>query len=490
MIKFGTDGWRALVAEEFTFPNVRRVAQAVAVYLKRHRTPGRPLSVIVGYDTRPLGDRFAEEVAQVLAGNGFKVLLTAGPMPTPAISFGIRELRLIGGVAVTASHNPFTYNGLKFKPFYAGPAEPEMTRWIEQHLPPATNGADGGIRKVPLEEGIARGKIRRIDLTSRYLAFLKRYVVWAVLRKARFRVAYDSMLGAGQDLLQRIVSGSGITVIPVRGKEWPVQSIHRPEPVGEHLKELERCVRRNRCDVGLATDGDADRAGLVSPDGRFVSSQETMALLCWHLLEDRGWRGTVVTTVAGTNLMERIAAEYRVPFRRTPVGFKHIARLMRGEDVLFGGEESGGFGFRGCVPERDGLLAGLLILEMMAMRRQNLRSILADLRSWFGRWFFQRGDLELARPVDPKRLQKKGTLHFGALLQGVSHSFHKWSVPLLREVQTVDGVKLIFEDRSWLLMRPSGTEPLLRIYAEAQTPKAVALLVKLGQAIGRQMIGA
>ncbi len=370
-IKFGTDGWRALVAEEFTFPNVRAVSQGVASFLKKHPDRRRKKTVIVGYDTRPLGDRFAENVAEVMAGNGFEVLLTSGPMPTPAVSLAIRQRRLQGGVVVTASHNPFTYNGLKFKPSYAGPAEPEMTRWIERRL------FKEPVRRIPLAEGLKKERIRRVDLRSDYLSLLKRYVEWPVLRKARLRVAYDSMLGAGQDLLQRVTAGSRLKIVPVE-RTGPLHSAHRPEPIGEHLKKLERCVRKHRCDAGLATDGDADRVGLVDSSGKFISSQQTMCLMVWHLLEDRGWRGMVVTTVAGTNVMDRIAAQYGVPFKRTPVGFKHIARLMRETDVLFGGEESGGFGFRNTVPERDGLVGGLLVLEMMAMRRRRLMELLAE----------------------------------------------------------------------------------------------------------------
>lgn len=472
MIKFGTDGWRALVAEEFTFPNVRWVTQAVSAYLRSHPTAGRSRRVIVGYDTRPLGDRFAEAVAEVFAGNGFQVFLTRDPMPTPAISFAIRDLRLQGGIVVTASHNPFTYNGLKFKPFYAGPAELEMTRWIERRL------FKGKIHQIPLSEGIAQGKIRRIDLAPRYLRFLKGYTRWSAIQKSRFRIAYDSMQGAGQDLLQRVVEGSHLTVIPVDPGDSRGKSSHRPEPVGEHLGRLEAVVRRHHCDLGLATDGDADRAGIVSSDGHFISSQETMSILLWHLLEDRRWRGMVVTTVAGTNLMEAITSHYGVPFKRTPVGFKHIARLMRTTDVLFGGEESGGFGFRGCVPERDGLLAGLLILEMMAMRRKSFGAILRQMRSQFGRWVYSRADLTLKNPIKMVPGTKAAQLY---------KSFAKMVPGTVQEIQTLDGLKVILADKSWLLMRPSGTEPLLRIYAEGRSSKQVQSLLKAGQQMGYQI---
>ena len=475
LIRFGTDGWRALAAEEFTLPNVRAVAQATADYFRAHPVPGRARRLVVGYDTRPLGDRFAEATAEVFAGNRFEVLLTDRPTPTPAVSFSIRAARLLGGVVITASHNPFTYNGFKVKPHYAGPAEPEMTRWIERRL------FKGPVRRVPLEEGIAGRKIARLDLTPSYLRFLRSYVEWPLLRRARFKVAYDSMHGAGQDLLQKALAGGRPTILPARPPGGGIPSSHRPEPVGEQLRELAALVRKGRCHAGLATDGDADRVGLIGPDGRFVSSQETMSLLLWHLLEDRRWRGMVVTTVAGTNAIDRIVAEYGVPLKRTPVGFKHIARLMRSSEVLFGGEESGGYGFKGFVPERDGLLAGLLILEMMAMRRQGLGEILERMRRRFGRWSYARADLRLERPLDPQRLLRWARRASSRkALPGSGLGFSR--------IQTVDGAKILFEDGSWLLLRPSGTEPLLRIYAEAGNGPALRRLLKTGQAVGRRLV--
>ncbi len=475
-IKFGTDGWRSLVAEDFTFPNVRLVTQSIAAYLKSHPAEGRPLKVIVGYDTRPLGDRFAEAVAEVFAGNGFEVLLTDSPMPTPAISFSIREFNLCGGVAVTASHNPFTYNGIKFKPYYAGPSEPEMTGWVENDL------RKEPVKKMPLADGLKSGKIKKIDLVPKYLSFVRSYVNWSLVKKARFKVAYDNMHGAGQKLLQRLLEGSSIRVIDANEDPWPMKANHRPEPVGEHLNRLGVVVKKNKCHAGLANDGDADRLGLVGPDGKFVSSQETMALLLWHLLEDRRWKGLVVTTISGTKLVDVMAAHYGVPLKRTPVGFKHIAAYMRTEDVLFGGEESGGFGFRGCVPERDGLLAGLLILEMMAMRKQSLAQILQQMRKEFGRWIFKREDLILSRPVSAQEMKDWAAKHTG-------NGFSISSSVKVKEIKTEDGVQVVLEDNSWLLLRPSGTEPLLRIYSEGKSESQVKKLIERGRKIGLQIIG-
>ncbi len=477
VIRFGTDGWRALVAEEFTFPNVRKVVQGIALYLRSHPVRGRSRTVLVGYDTRPLGDRFAQATAEVLAGNGLRVWITRGPMPTPAVSMAILRYKLLGGVLITASHNPFTYNGVKFRPFYAGSADSSMTRWIERRL-------TRRVRRIPFEEGIRAGSIRRMDLAPAYAGFLRRYVEWDAFRrmgKKRLRVAYDSMHGAGQDLLWRIIPKRisrrlDLFLIPSReNHSGPVPATHRPEPIGENLKELAAEVRSGRADAGLATDGDADRMGLVGPDGRFVSAQETMALLLWHLLEDRKWRGPVVTTVAATNLMDALARQYRVPLERTPVGFKHIVDRMRKEEILFGAEESGGFCFRGAVPERDGLLAGLLILEMMASRGKSLTAILGDLRRRFGRWIYRRADLELGKPVDRRRLLRWART--GA--RRIAH---------LREIQTLDGVKVVLKDGSWLLLRPSGTEPLLRVYAEARSEGRLRALLLLGRRVGGELL--
>lgn len=473
-IRFGTDGWRAEVAETFTLPNVRAVTQGVAEYLAKHPARGRRKAVLVGYDTRPLGDVFAEAVAEVFAGNGFEVLLTRGPSPTPAISFAIRQLRLSGGIAVTASHNPFTYNGLKFKPFYAGPAEESMTRWIEKRL------FKRPLRQVALADGLKAKRILRIDLDSKYMKFLRGYVRWSRIRGARFRLAYDPMHGAGRDLLERLLEGSRVQIFPVRPPGERPSGRHRPEPIAQHLQELSAHVRKHRCHLGLANDGDADRAGLVGPDGRFISSQETMSLLLWHLLENRGQRGRVVTTVAGTNLVDAICEAFEVPLTRTPVGFKHIARIMRTEKVLFGGEESGGFGFPGCVPERDGLLAGLLVLEMMALRGKTLAELLRQMRKRFGHWAYARADLELDRPLPTARLIQwaksvgRETLQLGA------------GAPVCR-IDTQDGAKIVLADRSWLLLRPSGTEPLLRLYAEGTGRGQVEKLLAAGRRIGRSV---
>lgn len=465
-IVFGTDGWRGLVAEDFTLPNVRLVAQAIADYLTCHRPPGRGRTLAVAYDTRFLGDRFAEAAAEVFAGNGFRVLLTLAPTPTPVLSLTIRLRRLAGGLVVTASHNPAEYNGIKFKPYYAGPAEPAMTAWCERRLGRAS------VRAMPLTDALRRRRIQRVDFAPAYLAFVRRFLAFPVLRRAPLRLAVDAMHGAGNHYVARVLEGTRCRVETFAGEPHPTFGGRRPEPIAEHLEALRRTMVSGRFDLGLATDGDADRVGVVDERGRFVTSQETMALLALHLLEDRRWRGGLAKTVAGTNLMGRIAEHFRVPIYETPVGFKHVAALMRRGKVLFGGEESGGFGISRVIPERDGALMGLLIAEMIAVRDQPLSRLVQDLRRRFGRWEYRRLDVTLSRPLPPT-FAKPLARRIAGRLAGQA----------VCRVATTDGLKMVLADGSWLLLRASGTEPLLRIYAEATSPHLVTVLLAAGRAM-------
>lgn len=466
-IHFGTDGWRGRVADDFTFPNVRMVVHVIAEYLRHHPAPGsRQPAVAVGYDTRFLGDRFAEGAAEVLAGHGIPVLLSDGPVPTPTISLMIRLKRLSGGIVITASHNPAQYNGVKFKPYYAGPAEPAMTRWFERHLGRTL------VRAMPLSEGLRTRRIRRVDFLPQYLAFVRRFIELDRFRRARLTIAVDAMHGAGDHLVARALEGTTCRVETAHGDPHPTFGGRRPEPTGEHLDALCRMVVRGRFDLGLATDGDADRVGLVDARGRFVTSQETMALLALHLLEDRRWRGGIAKTVAGTNVMANIAKAFRVPLYETPVGFKHIATLMFEGKALFGGEESGGFGISRVMPERDGTLMGLLIAEMMLQRRQSLAQLVGDLRRRFGRWTYRRADVVLDAPL-PKAFA-------AALAKRLPRRF---AGRVVQRVLTADGVKVFLDDGSWLLWRASGTEPLLRIYAEGTSDQQVRQLLATGQAL-------
>lgn len=468
-IRFGTDGWRGRVADDFTFPNVRAVVHVIAEYLRRHPAPGnRRRAVAVGYDTRFLGDRFAETAAEVLAGHGIPVLLSDGPVPTPTISLMIRLKRLSGGIVITASHNPAHYNGVKFKPYYAGPAEPAMTQWFERHL------GRTPVHAMPLHEGVRTRRIQRVDFVPQYLACVRRFMDFDVFRRARLRIAVDAMHGAGDHLVARALAGTTCRVETAHGDPHPTFGDRRPEPTGEHLGTLCQTVIRGRFDLGLATDGDADRVGLVDNQGRFVTSQETMALLAWHLLEDRRWRGGLAKTVAGTNVMATIATAFRVPLYETPVGFKHIATLMFEGKVLFGGEESGGFGISRVMPERDGTLMGLLVAEMLLQRRRSLAQLVGDLRRRFGAWTYRRADVALEAPL-PATFATTLAARLPNRLAGRP----------VRRVVTTDGAKVFLDGGSWILWRASGTEPLLRIYAEGTSDREVRQLLEAGRALAK-----
>jgi len=330
-----------------------------------------------------------------------------------------------------------------------------------------------------MAEGLRRRQIRYVDLAPAYVAFLRRLLDFPALRRAGLRIAVDAMHGAGDHWLARVLEGTRCRVDTLAAAPHPTFHGRRPEPIAEHLEELCRTVARGHFDVGLATDGDADRVGVVDGRGRFVTSQETMALLALHLLEDRGWRGGLAKTVAGTNVMNRIAAAFRVPIYETPVGFKHVATLMRRGKVFFGGEESGGFGVSRAVPERDGILMGLLVAEMMAVRQQSLARLLDDLRRRFGRWAYRRVDVTLPQPLPPA---------FAGLL--VRRLPARLAGQAVRHTSTLDGVKIVLADGSWLLWRASGTEPLLRIYAEAPSARQVSRLLHAGRSsIGQALNG-
>ena len=478
VIKFGTDGWRAVISDTFTFENVRAVSQAVAEYMhsahyERRCVPGRgskKLSkrVVVGYDTRFLSDRYAAAVAEVLAANGYQVLLTKGPTPTPCVCHAIQRLRLRGGVVITASHNPPEYNGFKFRPAYAGASDSQMTRQIERRL------FRGRVRTVPLQVALARRQIRWHDEVPNYVRFLKRYVDTKTLRKKRLRILVDSMHGVGGRLIERILTGAGHHVDTLHADANTLFGGVPPEPIDKHLGELKAKVRRGRYHLGLATDGDADRIGAVDAKGRFVSTQWLFPMVLLHLVKNRRLVGGVVRSISSTMLLDRISEKYGLELYEVPVGFKYIAEKMRTEDILMGGEESGGLTFRDTVPEKDGILSALLIVEMMCAWRKGLAGIQRDLLREYGPYYSDRYDWHFTDLRVRARLRR--------LMQGPPRNVAGRKVV---RAQTTDGLKLIFKDSSWVLLRPSGTEPTLRVYAEAPTPARVRALLSAGIRLAR-----
>ncbi|MFZ1752664.1 MAG: phosphoglucomutase/phosphomannomutase family protein [Caldilineaceae bacterium] len=492
-IQFGTDGWRAVISDDFTFANVRKVAQAIADKTRAETgdwgsgigdrgshpssqspvpNPQSPPSLVVGYDTRFLSDRYAQTVAEVLAGNGIHVWLAQGDAPTPLISYAIVDKEASGGVMITASHNPPRYNGIKLKAAYGGSASPADSQEIERRI--QENDADGQpILTIPFAQGMAQGLITHFDPLPAYRTQIHRLVDFDTIRRARLTVAVDAMYGAGRVVLRELLEEAGCQVTELRGELNPGFGGTHPEPIARHLKPLIAEMGTGRHRLGLATDGDADRIGAVDPDGRFIDPHCIMALLVEHLVQDRGLRGSVVKTVSTTQMLNRLAEHYGLSLHETPVGFNHISDLMMSDNVLLGGEESGGISIQGHIPEGDGVLMGLLLAEMVAKRGKGLSTLLQELmdQPYVGHFCYARNDQTVTS-------FKKVSLVAGLMAQLPAHL----AGVRLRSSSDRDGVKYILEDNSWLLIRPSGTEPVLRVYAEARSDAQVqALLVEGGR---------
>jgi len=469
-IKFGTDGWRAVIAEEFTFHNVRLVSQAVADYINHELRADSTPSVVVGYDTRFLSDRFAMTVANVMAGNGIHVWLTRADSPTPAVSYNVMAKGATAGVMITASHNPPRYNGYKLKSAAGSSASPEDCAKVENYL--AKLQAEGGkVAEMDYEEAIRKDLITRFDPAWLYFEHLQNLIDMDAISRSEAHAIADPMFGSGRGALTAILARTRVKIEEIRGYMNPgFQGIH-PEPIGQYLNMLSATVRREQADIGLATDGDADRIGAMDAQGEFVDPHMIMALALRHLVEKRGLTGAVVKTVSTTAMLNRIAHKHNLPIHETPVGFNHIADLMLKDDVLIGGEESGGISIKGHIPEGDGILMALVLLELMGAAGAPLHAIIADTQKQFGPTFYRRIDLRLKAPVPKKEMVKR-------LSEGAPASMGGQTVT---SVQTTDGVKYILADGSWLLIRPSGTEPVLRVYAEGTSPDLVGAMLEVGQ---------
>ena len=481
-IQFGTDGWRAVISDEFTFDNVRRVAQAIAektladAAVTRNGAPAGPPSLVVGYDTRFLSDRYAIAVAEVLAANGLHVWLTHGDSPTPVTSFAVVDRKADGGVMITASHNPPRYNGIKLKAAFGGSASPADCKDVERRIT-AANGTPP--QRMELELALERGLVTRFDPFPAYTRHVHTLVDFEAIRAANLSVAVDAMYGAGRIYLRKLLGEAGCRVVELRSEMNPGFNGIHPEPIARHLGPLIDEMLSGEHWIGLATDGDADRIGAVDPTGRFVDPHAIMALLIEHLVHARGLQGSVVKTVSTTQMLNRLALRYGLPIYETPVGFNHICDYMLSERVLVGGEESGGISILGHIPEGDGLLMGMLLVEMVAHRRRTLVEMLDELMAAPDVGVFRYGRVD--RPVRPF---KKADLVAG-LMANVPHTLA--AVPVM-DVSSRDGVKFILADDSWLLIRPSGTEPVLRIYAEGRTDEQVTALLALGGELAENQI--
>ncbi len=464
-VRFGTDGWRAIMGEEFTFANVRACAQAIAGHFTENRGRGRPL--IVGYDTRFLSDEFALAAARVLAGAGFAVQLADRPAPTPALSYRIVETGAAGGVIVTSSHNPFRWNGIKVKPHYGGSASPEIVADIEARVPAILEGSPAP-KLAPADSE----SITRFDPIAGYLAGLGRQVDLPRIRGAGLHVAVDPMFGAGAGLLPALLDGGSTRVEEIHTERNPLfPGLRAPEPIASNLDTLRTLVAGGGFDAGIANDGDADRVGLVDGSGAYVDQLRTFALLVQYLLGARVLRGAVVKSVTTTAMVRLLAEHYGVPCIETPVGFKHIGPAMLREDALIGGEESGGYGFRGHLPERDGILAALYLLDAMALSGKGPHELLDEVFAITGPHFYERVDLELAPGANAAVAS--------TLDAAVPEAFAGLPVT---GVDRTDGWRYLLEE-GWVLFRLSGTEPLLRIYTELRDGTKVGPVLAAGRAL-------
>ncbi len=456
-IKFGTDGWRAIIADDFTFDNVRRVSAAIASYVNKNEDPKR--GVIVGYDTRFASADAARVAAEVLAASGIPVKLTNDSSPTPAISYAVKSQGATGGVMITSSHNPWNWNGVKFKGKFGGSATPAIMKGIESELRD----------EPPTRSAKASAAIEEVDLKQPYIKAICAFADLDLIANANFKFAIDCMYGAGRGVLAQIFTDRGIPHIAIRQELNPLFPGINPEPIQPHVAMLQEIVVKEKCHAGLATDGDADRIGAVAEDGSFVDSHKIISVLLRWAVERKKWPGAVVRAFNTTGMIDRIASKNGRKLHECPIGFKYIADLMMEHEIVIGGEESGGVGYGRFLPERDGILNSLLLANVMAEEGKPLGQLVADLQRDFGPHYYGRRDLHI--PEDVKQAAIKRAADAGTTRLG------KYSVV---KKASLDGIKFFLDAPApnkgaepWVLFRASGTEPLLRVYVEAASPELV-----------------
>ncbi|MHB8058600.1 MAG: phosphoglucomutase/phosphomannomutase family protein [Desulfuromonadaceae bacterium] len=461
-IKFGTDGWRGVIARDFTFENLSRVAQATMDYLNREGLGDKGL--VIGYDRRFMSQDFARRVAEIAVGNGISVRLTEDYAPTPTVSWAVRESGAAAGVMITASHNPPEYNGFKVKEAFGGSALPATTRILEEIV--AYNLENGRrVVAVPYEEALKKGSIELFDPCEGYFHQIGRYVDLDLISKSGIKAVVDPMYGAGSGFMPRLLPG----VDEIHNIENPSFGGQAPEPIGQNLQELSALLKSGKYRVGLALDGDADRIGAVDENGDFFSSHCIFTVILRHLIEYKKMTGAVVKTVSTTRMVDLLAEKYGLELFETPIGFKHICELMLARDVLMGGEESGGLGVKGHIPERDGILLGLLLLEAVAVSGKGLRQLLDETMDDIGHFYYQRIDRRIEDTAKEQLIARLRSNPPDSIdgQQVVTTNFS-------------DGFKFIFASGDWLLIRPSGTEPVLRLYSEAGTQDQVERFLRQG----------
>ena len=467
-IKFGTDGWRAVIAEDFTFANIARVAQATADFWKSEISNpqseifGRLPKVIIGYDRRFLSDRFAQITAEVFAGNDFQVILSPVPVPTPCVSYAVKNLGAVGGVMITASHNPPIFNGFKLKSHFGGSSGPEDCQAVEKMLD----------ANAPKQIQNPKSKIQNCDLRPAHFAAIKRLVDFKLIAKSKLRVAHDALFGVGAGCFETLLAKTNCKVTTLNGKHDILFGGICPEPLPKNYALGGAQLKKNPHDICLVTDGDSDRIGAMDGRGNPMTNQQVIALLLQHLVRNRGERGTVTKTFNTTAMVDKMCAAWNLPLTEVGIGFRFIAPELMKPGALFGAEESGSVGFVNHIPERDGLAAGLFLLEMLAMEKISVGKIWARLEKEFGPHRYGRYDAHY--PLEQRT----------ALMESLKRNPPK---KLLRsplaKVDARDGVKFVAEDSTWLMLRGSGTEPVLRIYAEAKSAADMEKLLKLGRSL-------
>ncbi|MEW6009151.1 MAG: phosphoglucomutase/phosphomannomutase family protein [Candidatus Omnitrophota bacterium] len=462
-IKFGTDGWRAVIGREYTFGNVAILSQAVSDYFKKKKK-GK-LTAVVGFDTRFLSKEFALEAASVFVANKINVIFSDMAIPTPAISFAVKYSKADFGIVITASHNPPEFNGFKIKDDSGGAADVDITSAVEKNL------FKSKVKKIDLSDKKFKENFKVTNLTDCYRKFLQNYIDLNKIQNSGLKILVDVMHGSGNGFIRDCIGGGSIQIHLMREDINPVFDGARPEPLPENLSVMISRMKAEKFDLGLVLDGDADRIAAVDSNGEFISPQTILCLLILHLVQDRREKGAIVKTIVGSSLIDKICQRLKLKLYETPVGFKYISKLMKEEDILIGGEEAGGIGFKNYIPERDGSLAGLLLLEMLAFRNSNINQQLVSLEAEYGKFYYTKdsirlehiGDFDLEKIKLPKDILGKKVV----------------------KIDKKDGIKFICSDGSWLMLRGSGTEPIVRVYAESATKDEAGKMISFG----KKMIG-
>jgi phosphomannomutase len=468
-IKFGTDGWRAVIAEDFTFKNLDRVAQATADYWSANPIPGSDKKVVIGYDRRFLSDQFARRTAEVLSGNGFQIVLTNQPTPTPAVSYAVKDHRAIGGIMITASHNPPAFNGFKLKAWFGGSAEPSMCQAVEAML-------DKNPVRAHSISDLPKGAVT--DVRPAHYKAIKDLVEFKLIAKSKLRFAHDPLFGVGAGCFEDLLKGTTCKVTTLNAEHDPNFGGINPEPVIQNYGRTSAFLKKHPHDICLVTDGDADRVGAMDGRGNYLSTHNIICLLLQHYYKNRQQKGRMIKALTTTSMVDKMCSAYGLELVETGVGFKYICAEMLKGNVILGAEESGGIGFPGHIPERDGILAGLMLLELLATEKTSINKLLAKLEKEFGPHRYARIDAHFP-------LEKRGALM----------EFCKNNPPAkllkspLAEVKSYDGVKFLAQDGSWLMLRGSGTEPILRIYAEAKSDADARKLLDMGVALTKKVLG-